>query len=609
MTSPDAIVIGAGPNGLVAANVLADAGWDVLVLETQREPGGAVKTAEVTVPGFRHDLFSAFYPLAAASPALAGLELERHGLVWCRAPVTLAHVFEEGRAVTLAGDAVSTAASVERFGTGDGNAWLRLVDEWQSVSAPLIDALLLPFPPIAPAARLGARLRRPHRMLEFARSALLPVRRFTGERFTGQGAAILLAGNTLHTDLAPESALGGFYGWLLAMLGQTVGFPVPQGGAGELTNALVRRLRHAGGQVRCDTEVVSIDVQSGRATGVRLASGEQIVAKRAVLADVIATRLYRDLLGPKHVTAKVLDDVSRFDYDHGTVKVDWALRGPVPWLDPDACDAGTVHVGDGMDHLTRFAADLATGRVPTRPFILFGQMSKADPTRSPPGTETAWGYTHVPNTQARPDAARWDVDTTRRFVDCIEHEVERRAPGFRDLIIDRHVMTPPALEAANANLVGGAINSGTAQLHQQLVFRPTIGRAGPRTSIKALYLASASAHPGGGVHGAWGRTPLGQRCAGAVEHERPHCASFRVHHVPGGQARDDRQGDKAPHRPSALRVCLLAWRVRRCDLSRRRARWRTLSAIGNRMRRDCRGGIRFGPRSGAVDARRWVDRE
>lgn len=522
----DAIVIGAGPNGLVAANLLADAGWDVLVLEAQPEPGGAVRSAELTVPGFCHDRFSAFYPLAAVSPALASLELERHGLVWRRASTPLAHVFADGRAAVLSSEIDRTADSVDSFALGDGAEWRALVADWQAISDPLLALLLGPVPSVGATMRLLARLRRPSRLLDLARTALLPVRRLAQERFQGEGAAMLLAGNTMHTDLSPESALGGFYGWMLAMLAQTVGFPVPEGGSGALTAALVRRLEATGGRVRCDAEVSEIVVRSGAATGVRLADDEHIDASRAVLADVIATRLYGGLVASEHLPARVLDAIQKFDLDHGTFKVDWALREPVPWTDAGARDAGTVHLGDDMDHLTRVAADLSIGRLPENPFVLFGQMSRADPTRSPAGTETAWAYTHVPNPVLRPDAVVWDVKTTAAFAERLEEEVERRAPGFRDTILGRHVMSPAGLEATNANLVGGAINAGTAQLHQQLVFRPIVGPAGPRTPIDRLFLASASAHPGGGVHGVCGanaaRAALGpgHRLAGRF-HVRP----------------------------------------------------------------------------------------
>lgn len=503
LRDPDAIVIGAGPNGLVAANVLADAGWDVLVLEAEAEPGGAVRSGEITVPGFRHDLFSAFYPFAAISPPIIRLALEGYGLRWCRAPLVLGHVFDDGRCAALSTDEEETATSVEGFGVGDGAAWRDLVAEWRRVQDPLIDALMSPFPPVWPATRLLATLRTPHAVMDFVRFTLLPVRRLAAERFRGEGAAMLLAGNTLHTDLGPESAIGGFFAWLLVMLGQTVGFPVPEGGAAELTNALVRRLESKGGRVHCSQRVNAVLVRQGKAVGVRTAYGSEITARRAVLADVAAPKLFLDLVGAEHVRSEFLSDLRHFEVDHGTVKVDWALSAPIPWTDADARRAGTLHVGGGMDHLTEFSAHLAMGKVPPRPFMLMGQMSRADTTRSPAGTETVWAYSHVP-AATDAEASQWDEPKTNSFVAGMEEEIERRAPGFGALVLGRHVFTPPDLERADANLIGGSVNGGTAQIHQQLVFRPTPGRAGPHTPVGDLYLASASAHPGGGVHGACG---------------------------------------------------------------------------------------------------------
>lgn len=500
---PDAIVIGAGPNGLVAANVLADAGWEVLVLEAEADPGGAVRSGEITVPGFRHDRFSAFYPLAAISPVIKALDLGSYGLRWCHAPLVLGHVFDDGRCAALSTDENETAASVEGFAAGDGVAWHNLVDEWRRVSDPLVSALLSPFPPVVPAVKLLARLGGVQAVLDLARLSVLPVRRMAAERFRGEGAAMLLAGNTLHTDLGPESALGGFFAWLLAMLGQTVGFPVPEGGSGQLTAAMVRRLESKGGRVECSQRVTRVVVRQGRACGVVTADGSEIGVGRAVLADVAAPKLFRDLVGAEHLPSRLLDDMGNFEVDHGTVKVDWALSSPIPWTHADARRAGTLHIGGDMDHLTMCSAHLSTGRLPPRPFMLMGQMSRADPTRSPPGTETAWAYTHVPAALSA-DTSDWNQAKTAALVASMEDEIEKRAPGFGSLILGRCVATPHDLERADANLIGGSVNGGTAQIHQQLVFRPTPGRAGPQTPVERLFLASASAHPGGGVHGACG---------------------------------------------------------------------------------------------------------
>ncbi|MEA2686285.1 MAG: hypothetical protein QOE93_1480, partial [Actinomycetota bacterium] len=493
-----AVVIGAGHNGLVAANRLADAGWSVVVLEAEAEPGGAVRTAELTVPGFRHDLFSAFYPLGVASPALRSLRLEDHGLRWRRAALAQAHPTPDGRCVALSTDLDETAASLDTYAPGDGDAWRRLYGRWEEAGSALLDALFRPFPPVVGALGLARRLGLADG-LRTARLGLLSVRRLWEEEFTGEGAAVLLGGNALHSDIGPEAAGSALFGWLLASLGQQVGFPVPEGGAGQLTAALVRRLESRGGQVVCGTPVTAVVVRRGRAVAVRTggAGAGDVTARRAVLADVGAPALYRHLVGAEHLPPRLLDDLGRFEYDPPTVKVDWALSGPVPWTAEPARGAGVVHVADSLDELTRFMADLATGTVPERPFVLFGQQTVADPTRAPAGGHTGWAYAHVP----RRSAATLDADA---FADRMEDRVERLAPGFRALVLGRHVMSPSGLEARNANLVGGSLNGGTAQLHQQLVFRPTPGLGRPTTPVKGLFLASSSAHPGGGVHGACG---------------------------------------------------------------------------------------------------------
>ncbi|MFF9115062.1 phytoene desaturase family protein [Streptomyces massasporeus] len=505
---PDAVVIGAGPNGLVAANVLADAGWSVEVLEEQPEPGGAVRHDRGVDPAFVNDLFSSFYPLAAASPVLAALRPEEHGLRWSHAPSVLAHPLTDGSCAVLDRNIDTTAASLDTFEPGDGTAWQRLHQVWQGLRPGLLDALFTPFPPLRATARLALRLRAAGG-LRVARSLVLPVRRLGEEEFRGQGGRLLLAGNALHADLAPESAGSGGFGWLMAMLGQTYGFPVPVGGSGALTSALVRRLGTRGGRVRCGQRVEHVVVRGGRAVGVRTAGGDAVPARRAVLADVSVPALYGELVDPAHLPTQLLDDLRRFQWDFATFKVDWALDGPVPWQSEAASRAGTVHLADGMDELTRFTAQIAMRQVPDRPFTIFGQMTTSDATRSPRGTESAWAYTHIPH-EIRGDAAdegitgRWDTKDQELMADRVERQVERFAPGFRSLIRGRRILAPPTLEALDGNLAGGAINGGTTAMHQQLVFRPLPGTGRPETPVPGLYLASAGAHPGGGVHGAPG---------------------------------------------------------------------------------------------------------
>jgi phytoene dehydrogenase-like protein len=371
----------------------------------------------------------------------------------------------------------------------------------------MLRALLGPVPPVRAGARLVASARL--ELLDLARLAILPVRRLADERFAGDGPALLLAGNALHADVTPEAAPSALLGWMLVGLAQTVGFPVPVGGSGRIVDALVSRLVAAGGSLRCDAPVDRIVVEGDRAVGVEVA-GTPIRARRAVLAACDAQVLYDRLLDVEQLPPAYAAGLRRFERASSTVKVNWAVGGPVPWSDPQVGEAGTVHIADSIDELTMTSAQLATHHVPAHPFLLIGQMTTADPTRSPAGTESLWAYTHVPQ-DIRGDAAgelggtgRLRGDDLDRFVQRVEDRIEAHAPGFRDRVRARHVQGPDDLEAANPSLVGGDISGGTSQLHQQLVFRPVPGWARPETPVAGLYLASSSAHPGGSVHGACG---------------------------------------------------------------------------------------------------------
>lgn len=507
-SSYDAIVIGAGPNGLVAANHLLDKGFSVLVLEAQPTVGGAVRHDGDVEPGFAHDLFSAFYPLAAASPAIERFRLEDHGLRWVHAPAVLGHTAIDGSWATLHRDRTITATLMDEQHSGDGAEWMTLCEEWDRIGSHLVNALISPFPPVR--AGLAALTKLPSvGGLEFIRTALSPATDLGRSRFGGESPRLLLAGNAAHADIPLDAAGSGFMGLLLAMLGQTVGFPVPEGGSGNLTAALARRIEFLGGEIQCSSPVTRIDVESGRATGVRTAPGERFAARHAVVADVVAPNLYGKLLRPEDVPARTAKAMTRFQLDPGTVKVDWALSGPVPWDSPPPYAAGTVHVADSVDQMSESLSQVGADAIPARPFMLTGQMTTTDPTRSPAGTEAMWAYTHVPQHATR-DAGdgsvqgTWDRDDAERFADRMQARMEESAPGFTSKILARRVLGPREMEAMDANLVGGAINGGTSQLHQELIFRPVPGMGRAETQIKSLYLGSASAHPGGGVHGAPG---------------------------------------------------------------------------------------------------------
>ena len=517
---PDAVVIGAGQNGLVAANVLADEGWDVLVLEEQDVPGGAVKSGELTgQPGFVHDLFSSFYPLTALSPAMRAMRLEEHGLVWRRSPLAFAHPARDGSCPYVSLDLEETVERLNHYRDGDGEAWRRIYGIWERAGDAIMEAGFgAPFPPVRGAAKMAWALNRD--VVRFLRMVTLPVRRFGEEWFMSPEARRLIAGNALHADLTPESAGSAGFGWMLSVLGQHVGFPTPEGGAGQVTAALVGRAEARGVEIRCGQRGGRGVIRGGRATGVRTADGTPVEARRAVIADVVAPALFLELVGEEHLPRRTLSDLRRFEFDASTFKVDWALNGPIPWTAPDARRAGTVHTGEHMDHFTVHAGEVARKLMPSQPVMVMGQYSMVDPTRAPEGCETAWAYTHHPRTPVG-DAGgegitgRFDERETEAFAARLEDQVEALAPGFRDLIRARHVFTPHDLERANANLVNGAINGGTAQIHQQLVFRPTSGLGRPETPIRRLYLGGSSAHPGGAVHGACGanaaRAALGLR--------------------------------------------------------------------------------------------------
>jgi phytoene dehydrogenase-like protein len=507
----DAVVVGAGHNGLVAANLLADAGWRVHVLEAADEPGGATRSAELAAPGWSTDLGSAFYPLGVASPVLRGLHLDAFGLRWCHAPQPLAHVLPDDRGALVSRDLDTTVDSLERFAPGDGAAWRRLARQFREIREPLVEALLAPFPPVRPGARL-LRTTGTADALRLVRRLLLPAQRFGEEEFDGEGARVLVAGNAMHADVPTSSAGSTAFGWLLTMLAQDVGFPVPEGGSSALTGALVARLRSRGGRVDVGRPVARVLVEGGRAVGVVDTGGGTVRADEAVLADVAAPILFGELVGEEHLPWRMRADLRRFQWDHAVLKVDWALSEPVPWTAPEARGAGAVHVGADTRGLVDLGADLVAGRVPDHPFLITGQLTTADPSRSPAGTESLWAYTRVPHDQLR------TTGEVGAHVARMEAVLERHAPGFADLVVGRAVSDPDTLQRRDPSLVRGALMGGTANIHQQLVFRPTPGLGRPDTPVDRLFLAGASAHPGGAVHGGPGASAAraAQARAGAL---------------------------------------------------------------------------------------------
>jgi phytoene dehydrogenase-like protein len=504
----DAVVVGAGPNGLVAANLLLDAGWEVTVLETRESVGGAVRSDRAVHPDFVHDTCSSFYPLAAASPTIRALELERHGLTWVHAPAVLGNPLPGDRWAVLHRDRERTAQGFEEQAPGDGAAWLELCRQWDRLGADVVTALLSPMPPVRSGAKLLAKLPRSGGA-GFLRMLARPARSLCHHLFAGPAPMQIIAGNALHADIALDAPGSGLMGWLLAMLGQHHGFPVPRGGAGELSRALADRFTANGGVIRCSTRGEQVLVENRRVRGVVTSAGDTVAVRRAVLADVSAPALYGGLVDWAHLPRRMRKRAEGFDWDPGTIKVDWALDGPIPWRVPPPAAPGTVHVADSLADLATSQLQIHNGAVPASPFLLLGQMTTSDPSRSPAGTESVWAYTHVPH-EVRADAGdgsitgRWDRDDNERMADRMQARVEEHAPGFGDLVSARRVLSPLDLEDLDENLVKGSLNGGTASLHQQAVLRPTPGLGRAETPVRGLYLASASAHPGGGVHGACG---------------------------------------------------------------------------------------------------------
>ncbi len=467
MANADAIVVGSGPNGLGAAVVLARAGWDVHVIEQADAVGGAVRSEEVTRPGFVHDLGSAIHPLAAASPLFRRLPLDEYGLSWVQPDLPLAHPLDGGRAVAMHQSLEETALGLG--GDAGRYRWLNgpLADRWRAVLDEVLQPVLhLPRAPLL-LARFGLR-------------AIWPAQLLGQGLFRTEEARALLAGLAAHSNL-PLSALGSTaFGLVLGMAGHAVGWPFPKGGAGAITQALADYLRDLGGTIE---------------TGRRVHSVDELPPSRTVVLNLTPRQVLR--VARPRLPARYETQLTQYRYGAAAFKVDYALSDPIPWA-AEACGrAGTVHVGGTLNEIAASERAVAQGRVPERPYVLLAQHSRFDESRAPGDQHTAWAYCHVPNGAT--------ADATAQ----VERQIERFAPGFRDTILERHVMGPQALEAWNPNLVGGDINGGALDLGQ-LIARPALRwspyRIPARTARGAqLYMASASTPPGGGVHGMAGR--------------------------------------------------------------------------------------------------------
>jgi len=487
------IVIGSGPNGLVAANVLARRGFRVLVLEANpRRAGGALGSDALTLPGFVHDVGGGFFPFGSTSPAFRALDLPGAGVEWMHARYESCHPALDGSFACIARGAAIDSAP---FGSArDADVFRGLARFHARIEENLLAALLGPFPSVGALARVGVGA-----LLKIAGMFVRSTRGLASRLFESEAARRVLPGLGLHVDVGPDDRFGAGLAYMLAVTATTGGYGFPKGGAQRLTDALVARLAERGGEVRLGARVTRVLVRGGRASAAVLADGTEIAARRAILADTSAAALLLSMLDEREVPGWVRSFMRRFPQGWGTFKVDWALSAPVPWAVEAARESAVVHAGESVDDLARFTREARAGRLPDRPYLVIGQQSIADPTRAPAGKHTLYCYTHIPSQVEGGWAAAREA-----FADRVEARIEELAPGFRASILGRHIMAPPDLEGWNANLVGGDLGGGSNAWHRQLLFRPLFPYFRYRMPVAGLYLCSSYAHPGAGVHGMCG---------------------------------------------------------------------------------------------------------
>jgi phytoene dehydrogenase-like protein len=486
----DAVVVGAGVNGLACAALLARAGWRVTVLERAGEPGGAVRTAEVTLPGFKHDLYATNLNLFAGSRLFAELrqELVAHGLELAVAGRSFGSVFPGGRFVGVSTDAGETAASLAAVSEPDAERWRELAARFARIAPHLFPLLTVPMPSLA-AARTLWRGRRalgrvwPH---ELARLLGQSTRELVEEHFESAEVRALVAAWGMHLDFPPDAPGGALFAFLESFASAANGMALGRGGADVLVQALVGVLQRHGGELRCGADVERIVVERGRAAGVVLTGGERLGAGRAVIANLTPTVLARLLEDPP-------PEAARYRYGPGTLMVHLALDGPVPWTAAQAARSAYVHVAPYLDDMALAYQRAAAGRLPERPMLVVGQPTVADPSRAPAGKHVLWIQVRVV-----PGSLDWAREQ-EAFADRVLDQLEEYAPGLRDLVLGRHVLSPADLERANPNLVGGDQLAGSHHAFQHFFLRPLPGWTRYRTPVERLYLCGAATWPGAGV--------------------------------------------------------------------------------------------------------------
>ncbi len=456
----DAVIVGSGPNGLAAGIKIAEAGFSVKIFEAKETIGGGLCSSEITLPGFTHDICSAIHPLGIASPFFNKLPLDNFGLKWIFPPISMAHPFDNGHAAILKNSILETAESLEEDKQNYLNRVEALIKDWDLILENILSPVKIPSHPIA--------------LSRFGFYGIQPAELFIKKFFSGNSAKSLFAGAAAHSILALDEFITSAIGLVLLISGHKSGWPFPKGGSQKLANALSSYFKSLGGEIEASHPVYSLN---------------DLPPSKTVLFDITPKQLLNIFKG--RLPGYYKSQLEKFRYGPGVFKIDWALNAPIPFTSTECTKAGTVHIGGNFEEIIKSEHEISAGLHPEKPFVILTQQSLFDETRAPAGRHTAWAYCHVPNGS--------NLDMTER----IENQIERFAPGFKDIIIGRHIISATDFEMYNSNYIGGDINGGMQDL-RQLLTRPVIKLNPYSIPVKGYFICSSSTPPGGGVHGMCG---------------------------------------------------------------------------------------------------------